>query len=84
MIRIRYQKLETGNLHSKPVLAGTELVVVSITQLEDSFLYIITAYETGAVLATGTRTTLQKAKLHAKLALKKLGATFGDEVRRRA
>lgn len=81
MTRIRYKKyIGTGNLHSKPILAGTRMVVVSIMPALNQF--VITDYETSAILQQGTAASLSKLKSVAKAMLKELGAPFEAEVRR--
>lgn len=77
--RIRYTK--SGDfLHSKPILAGTQLVVVTLNKITPGVLLI--NYDTGAVIQEAQATTLAKRKALAKQCLVELGASFEAEVRR--
>lgn len=78
MVRIRY-KNESGFLKSKPIIAGTEVVTVTI-DVNNKRVDINTSEKN---VFYGYAETLSKLKILAKKELKSLGVVFGDEVRNR-
>jgi hypothetical protein len=79
--RIRYlRNNENGFYYSKPILAGREMVVVTI--MPEKLSYTISTIETSAVLFHDTGKNLPDLKRRAKEALKAMGANFNPEVRR--
>jgi hypothetical protein len=83
LTRLRYKTNEqTGNLHSKALLAGTRFIVVTI--IPSSLTFLITDYNTSEVLLQQTAPTLNKLKAAAKGAVEDMGVVFQDEVRQKS
>ena len=79
MTRVRYA-FSNGLLVSKPMIAGLDLIKVSINPT--NFSYTITSANSGNVLAQSTEyTSLSAVKMAAKTCSKVLGVAFSDEVR---
>jgi hypothetical protein len=82
VIRIRYKKdPHTGMLVSKPLLAGIAMIVVTVDPMTPRFL--VTNYDTGAVMVEYIGTSLTNVKLQAKVTARAMGVNFDDEIRRR-
>lgn len=78
MVRLRYTKNESGNLVTKDILVGKDLVKVTLYTSE--YRYEVTS-STGETVSQGTAANFQELKKQAKLSLKELGVSFDDEVR---
>jgi hypothetical protein len=87
MTRIRYTRDPvTGIYYSKPLLAGTQFIVVNLDEVHPTTekpFFTITDYDTGRILIQGGSDTVARAKALVKRQLIALGVVFDDEIRRR-
>ena len=79
-VRIRYNKNGDVLTSKKTVVCGLHNVQVVLNT--KFFSFSLTDIDSGDVLAVGTANTVPALKIAAKVELKKLGAVFGDEIRR--
>lgn len=80
MVRMRYKRTPFKDLYTEDIIAGddTYFVIIMIPNMEVS---LVTS--SGKTIKKHDADTLAQAKRWAKNELKKLGAVFYDEVRRR-
>ena len=80
MIRVKYNKDGDVLTSKKTILCGRSNVQAV---LNTAFLsFSLTDVDSGDVLAVGTAKTVPALKIATKAELAKLGAVFGDEIRR--
>jgi hypothetical protein len=80
MIRVRYNKVDSGLLMSNGILAVNDMVNVTLNPIT---MTMTIANSRNEVVRSGTSKTLAGLKMLAKSALKDLGVVFTDEIRPR-
>ena len=79
MKRVIYNRLTNGTQLSKPMLAKTMVVTVTLNELNTQFTIINT--DTQEILLEGKAKNRQELLKNVKYSLKSLGVFFEDEVR---